>query len=212
MREEEFWASVCKSDAEVNQFWKLHPRPKNVAPGDNIHYAEGGIITSWSPIIGLGYKSFTCQVSGKEWSGYHAQLGRTRVLVNPRVRCSRGLQTWEYVTPRVQKALDAQSSELLTRDVWWKIYLDELSYGEILYFTLLEEGADALEQWKEYCNRFNSLRLDQYQWMKTAGQRVMSRLKEAIASATTDRRKKILDKQIKVLSETLGTIALACIR
>lgn len=206
MREEEFWASGCGRDKDVNQFWKLHPRPRNLAVGDKIYWAERGLITSWSPILWLGEKSFTCQVSGKEWSGYHALLGRTRVLEGLQIRCSAGLQTWQYAAPAVQKRLDYLKSALLTREMWWKIYLPDLSADEIIYFTLCGEGNGVLEKWDSHYANFQSLELDQYQWMRSIGERIRERLGQAVRIGRNVRRGRIIFKALTLLNQSIEAI------
>lgn len=192
MREEEFWASGCNSEEEVNQFWKLHPKPRNLAAGERIYWAERGLITSWSPVLWLGEKSFTCQVSGKEWSGYHAQLGRTQILEGSRVKCGSGLQTWEYVSAGIQRCLDALKSALLTRETWWKIYLCDLSADEICHFALAEENPNSPGRWDNCIENFSSLATSEYRWMYTANDRILVRLAEALDTKDTKRWKAII--------------------
>lgn len=88
-----FWRDYLD---EGEEFWKVHPKPVHVNPGDWLWFKIGNEIVAKAPLLRLQSGRMDC-VSGKSWDGHFVvwDLQKFEKLDKP-IRCEKALRNYTY--------------------------------------------------------------------------------------------------------------------
>lgn len=88
--------------------------PKNVKIGDRCYVAHKGLVMGWMNIVGMTKSQFTCEVTGKKWSGCFIQRSGKFHYINERIPI-KGFQGFRYFSLhqyRKNHGLDNNNNEI----------------------------------------------------------------------------------------------------